>query len=70
MYSVKQKYKKVNEFLMKKKSPVDYFLFPKLKIPMKGAFFDYFPAIKTAVAQVLSNIPLDDMKEFLSCLSF
>ncbi|XP_029178128.1 protein GVQW3-like [Nylanderia fulva] len=44
-------------------SPCDYFLFPKLKTAMKGAFYDDIPAIQAAVTQVLKNIPLDDMKE-------
>ncbi|XP_029159826.1 histone-lysine N-methyltransferase SETMAR-like [Nylanderia fulva] len=70
------KTKKVREFLMKKQicvidhppyspdlSPCDYFLFPKLKTAMKGAFYDDIPAIQAAVTQVLKDIPLDDMKE-------
>ena len=30
-------------------SPCDYFLFPKLKIAMKGAFYDNVPTIQAAV---------------------
>ena len=38
-------------------SPCDYFLFPKLKTAMKGAFYDDVPIIQAAVTQVLKNIP-------------
>ena len=37
-------------------SPCDYFLFPKLKTAMKGAFYDDVPTIQAAVTQVLKNV--------------
>ena len=62
------KTKKVNGLLMKKQisvmdyppyspdlSPCDYFLFPKLKTAMKGAFYDDVATIQSAVTQVLKN---------------
>ena len=76
-----QKTKKVNEFLMKKQisvidhppyspdlSPCDYFLFPKLKIAMKGAFYDDVPTIQSAVIQVLKNIPKTEFKKSMDKL--
>ena len=75
------KTKKVNEFLMKKQicvmdyppyssnlSPCDYFLFPKLKTAMKGAFHDDVPTIQSAVTQVLKNIPKTDFKKSMDKL--
>ena len=69
------KTKKVNESLMKKRisiinhpryspdlSPCDYFLFPKLKTKMKGAFYDDIPVIQAGVTEVLKNIPINDIK--------
>ena len=69
------KTKKVNEFLIKKQicvmdyppysldlSACDYFLFPKLKTAMKGAFYDDVPTIQTSVTQVLKNIPKTEFK--------
>ena len=44
-------------------SPCDYFLFPKLKTKMKGAFYDDIPAIQAAVTEVLKNIPINDIKK-------
>ena len=70
------KTKKVNEFLMKKQicvmdyppyspdlSPCEYFLFPKLKTAMEGAFYDDFLTIQSAVTQVLKNIPKTEFKK-------
>ena len=70
------KTKKVNEFLIKKQicamdyppyspdlSPCDYFLFPKLKTTMKGAFYDDVPTIQSAVTQVLKNVPKTEFKK-------
>ena len=75
------KTKKVNEFLMKKRislinhlphspdlSPCDYFLFPKLKTKIKGAFYDDTPAIQAAVTEVLKNIPINDIKKCMHAL--
>ena len=44
-------------------SPCDYFLFPKLKTAMKGAFYDEFPTIQSAVTRVLKNIPKTEFKK-------
>ena len=64
------KTKQVNEFLMKKQilSPCDYFLFPKLKTAMKGAFYDDVPTIQSAVTQVLQNIPKTEFKKSMAKL--
>ena len=75
------KTKKVNEFLVKKQtcvidhppyspdlSPCDYFLFPKLKTAMKGAFYDDVPTIQAAVTQVLKNIPKTEFKKSMDKL--
>ena len=75
------KTKKVNEFFMKKQicvmdylpylpdlSPCDYFLFPNLKTAMKGAFYDDFPTIQSAVTQVLKNIPKTEIKKSMDKL--
>ena len=75
------KTKKVNEFLMKKRislinhppyspdlSRCDYFLFPKLRNKMKGAFYDDFSAIQAAVTEVLKNIPINDIKKSIHAL--
>ena len=75
------KTKKVNEFLMKKQicvmdyppyspdlSPSDYFLLPKLKTAMKGAFYDDVPTIQSAVTQVLKNIPKTKFKKSMDKL--
>lgn len=73
---------KVCEFLTKKQicvirhpsyspdlSPCDYFLFPKLKLAMKGVFYDDVPAIQAAVTQVLKNIPLNDLAKSMHALA-
>ena len=75
------KTKKINEFLMKKQicvidhppyspdlSPYDYFLFPKLKTAMKGAFYDDVLTIQAAVTQVLKNIPKTEFKKSMDKL--
>ena len=49
-------------------SPCDYFLFPKLKTKMKGAFYDDIPAIQAAVTEVLKNIPTNDIKKSMHVL--
>ena len=67
---------RVNEFLMKKQicvidhppyspdlSPCDYFLFPKLKTAMKGAYYDDVPIIQATATQVLKNIPKTEFKK-------
>ena len=75
------KTKKVNGFLVKKQicvidyppyspdlSPCDYFLFPKLKTAMKGAFYDDVPTIQSALTQVLKNIPKTEFKKSMDKL--
>ena len=75
------KTKKVNEFLMKKQicvmdyppyspdlSRCDYFLFPKLKTAMKGAFYDDVLTIQSAVTQMLKNIPKTEFKKSMDKL--
>ena len=41
----------------------DYFLFPKLKTAMIGAFYDDIPTIQSAVTQVLKNVPKTEFKK-------
>ena len=43
-------------------APCDYFLFPKLKTAIKGAFYDDVPTIQAAVTQVLNHIPKTEFK--------
>ena len=75
------KTKKVNEFVMKRQiylidhppfspdlSQCDYFLFPKLKNAMKGAFYDDVPTIQSSVTQVLKNIPKTEFKKSMDKL--
>ena len=49
-------------------SQCDYFLFPKLKTAMKGAFYDDVLTIQLAVTQVLKNIPKTEFKKSLDKL--
>ena len=49
-------------------SPCDYFLFPKLKTAMKGAFYDDILTIQSAVTQVLKNIPKTEFKKSMDRL--
>ena len=49
-------------------SPCDYFLFPKLKTTMKGAFYDDVPTIQSALTQVLKNIPKTEFKKSMDKL--
>ena len=49
-------------------SPCDYFLFPKLKTAMKGAFYDDVPTIQSAVTQVLKDIPKTEFKKSMDKL--
>ena len=48
--------------------PCDYFVFPKLKTAMKGAFYDDVPTIQVAVTQVLKNIPKTEFKKSMDKL--
>ena len=38
-------------------SPCDYYLFPKMKVAMKGTFYDDVEAIQAAVTRVIEAIP-------------
>ena len=49
-------------------SPCDYFLSPKLKTAMKGAFYDDVPTIQSAVTQVLKNILKTESKKSMDKL--
>lgn len=50
-------------------APCDFFLFPKLKIPLKGCFFEDLETIKTAVTRTLKAIPNDELaRSFQSLL--
>ena len=49
-------------------SPCDYFLFPKLKTTMKGAFYYDVPTIQAAVTQVLKNILKTEFKKSMDKL--
>lgn len=39
-------------------APVDFFLFPKLKLKMKGTFFNDIPAVQAACTKELKAIPV------------
>jgi len=41
-------------------SPPDYFLFPKLKMELKGQHFSTIETIQEVVTQKLKNIPTAD----------
>jgi hypothetical protein len=52
-------------------APADYFLFPKVKLQLKGARFDTIMAIQRAVMDKLQAIPAEDfsnaMKKLETC---
>jgi len=52
-------------------SPPDYFLFPKVKLQLKGARFDTTEVIQKAVTDQLNKIPAQDfsntMKKLETC---
>jgi len=51
-------------------SPCDYFLFPKLKLPLKGRLFEDVQDIQAAVASSLRAIPQEDVpRSFQSLLN-
>jgi hypothetical protein len=61
----------VQEFLARKQvyvlnythySPCDYFLFPKLKLPLKERLFEDVQDIQGAVASSLRAIPQEDVQ--------
>jgi hypothetical protein len=41
-------------------APADYFLFPKVKLQLKGARFDTIQEIQTAVTDKLQALPAKD----------
>ena len=51
--------------------PCDYFLFPKLKLPLKGRLFEDVQDIQAAITLSLQAIPQEDMQRsfqsFLDC---
>ena len=49
-------------------SPCNYFMFPKLKTAMKGAFYDDVLTIQSAVTQVLKNIRKTEFKKSMDKL--
>jgi hypothetical protein len=49
-------------------SPCDYFLFPKLKLPLKGHLFEDVQDIKGAVTSSLRAIPQEDMQRSFQSL--
>ena len=49
-------------------SPCDYFLFPKLKLPLKGRLFEYIQDIKWAVTLSLWAIPQDELQRSFQSL--
>ena len=71
----------VREFLAKKQgyviqhppyspdlSSCDYFLFPKMKMAMKGTFYDDVEAIQAAVTRVIEAIPKTDLHKSINAL--
>ena len=71
----------VQEFLARKKvcvlnhppyspdlSPCDYFLFPKLKLPLKGRLFEDVQDIQGAVTSTLRAIPQEDVQRSFQSL--
>ena len=49
-------------------SPSDYFLFPKLKLPLKGCLFEDVQYIQSAVTLSLRAIPQEDMQRSFQSL--
>ena len=49
-------------------SPCDYFLFPKLKLPLKGHLFKNVQVIQTAVTSSLRAIPQEDVQSSFQSL--
>lgn len=44
-------------------APANFFLFPKLKLVVKGRFFEDFPAIQTSCTENLRAIPLEKFQK-------
>jgi len=49
-------------------SPPDYFLFPKMKLQLKGARFDTIEEIQKAVTDQLNKIPAEDFSNAMKKL--
>jgi len=49
-------------------SPCDYFLFPKLKLPLKGRLFEDVQDIKRAVTSSLRAIPQEEVQRSFQSL--
>ena len=49
-------------------SPCDYFLFPKLKLPLKGRLFEDVQDIQAAVTSSLRAIPQEDVQRSFQSL--
>lgn len=49
-------------------APADFFLFPKLKLKMKGRFFNDIPAIQAACTAQLKAIPQKDFSDSFKAL--
>jgi len=49
-------------------SPCDYFLFPKLKLPLKGRLFEDVQDIQGAVTSSLRAIPQEDVQRSFQSL--
>jgi histone-lysine N-methyltransferase SETMAR len=49
-------------------SPLDYFLFPKVKLNLKGARFDIIEELQKAVTDQLNKIPADDFSNAMKKL--
>jgi histone-lysine N-methyltransferase SETMAR len=49
-------------------SPLDYFLFPKVKLQLKGSRFDTIEEIQKAVTYQLNKIPAEDFSDTMKKL--
>ena len=49
-------------------SPCDYFMFPKLKLPLKGRLFEDVQDIQAAVTSSLRAIPQEDVQSSFQSL--
>jgi len=49
-------------------SPCDYFLFPKLKLPLKARLFEDVQDIRAAVTSSLRTIPQEDVQRYFQSL--
>lgn len=49
-------------------APCDFFLFPKLKMPLKGCYFDDVDTIQMAVTRVLKAVPVEELEHSFQSL--